>query len=51
MKEQMIEILEESKAHLKKRLEEALESLTDDGINEYLDAILKINEIIEALKN
>ena len=51
MKEQMIEILEESKANLKKRLEEVLESLTDDEINEYLDAILKINEIIEALKN
>lgn len=51
MKEQMIEVLEESKANLKKRLEEEFESLTDDEINEYLDSILKINQIIEELKN
>lgn len=51
MKEYMIEVLEESKANLKKRLEEEIENLTNDEINEYLDSILKINQIIEELKN
>ncbi|MEA5259329.1 hypothetical protein VB264_16140 [Arcicella aquatica] len=51
MKEHMIEVLEESKANLKKRLEEEIENLTNDEINEYLDSILKINQIIEELKN
>ena len=49
MKEQMIQVLEESKANLKMRLEEEFDKLSDEEINEYLDAILKINEIIEEL--
>jgi hypothetical protein len=51
MKEQMIQGLEESKTNLKKRLEEEFDKLSDDEINEYLDAILKINEIIEELNS
>ncbi|MEA5140416.1 hypothetical protein [Arcicella rigui] len=51
MKEQMIQVLEESKANLKMRLEEEFDKLSDDEINEYLDAILKINEIIEELNS
>lgn len=51
MKEQMIQVLEESKANLKKRLEEEFDKLSDKEINEYVDAILKINEIIEELNS
>lgn len=51
MKEQMIQVLEESKTNLKKRLAEEFDKLSDEEINEYLDAILKINEIIEELNS
>lgn len=50
MKEQIIKALEESKESLYKRLEEEMKKLSDDEINNYLDSILKINQMIEELK-
>ncbi|MDI9874213.1 hypothetical protein [Flectobacillus rivi] len=50
MKEQIIKALEESKESLYKRLEEEIKKLSDDEINNYLDSILKINQMIEELK-
>lgn len=50
MKEQIIKALEESKEGLYKRLEEEIKKLSDDEINNYLDSILKINQMIEELK-
>ncbi|WP_176464393.1 hypothetical protein [Flectobacillus sp. BAB-3569] len=50
MKEQIIKALEESKESLYRRLEEEIKKLSDDEINNYLDSILKINQMIEELK-
>ncbi|MDI9871147.1 hypothetical protein [Flectobacillus roseus] len=50
MKEQIIKALEELKESLYKRLEEEIKKLSDDEINNYLDSILKINQMIEELK-